>query len=187
MPAPSTGLFNVGRTGRTAEPSPAADLGCFKAGGAFSRRMRALFPLDGGEASFQALDKGLTLLRGLPKLEVTLFNVMQEGFEEPTDPEFVQETFEADEQDEVFPSEASSQRVLARALGIAKEHGIAAKAKGEMGRPHEEILQEAQHHDLLVMHAPSPSGLRDALRGSGLEKLMRHAPCSVLLVRPGTA
>jgi nucleotide-binding universal stress UspA family protein len=147
--------------------------------------MRVLFPLDGSEVSYQALERGLAMLRGAPGLEVTLFNVMQEGFETAGDPQLVEETFEADEEDEIFPSEASSQRVLAKALAIAQKLGIAAKAKGEMGKPHEEILREAAHHDLLVMHALGPGGLRGKLAGGGTEHLARHAPCSVLLVRAG--
>lgn len=148
--------------------------------------MRALFPLDGSEASYQALDRGLALLKGTPRLDVTVFNVMQEGFESAGDPELIEETFEADEQDEVFPSEASSQRVLAKAIELARKHGIAVKAKGEIGRPVEEILKEAAFHDVLVMHALGPSSLRDAVKGSKSEHLVRHAPCSVLLVHPGS-
>ena len=147
--------------------------------------MRALFPLDGSEASFHALERGLALLKGTPRLEVTVFNVMQEGFEAAGDPELIEETFEADEGDEVFPTEASSQRVLAKALEVARKHGLAVKAKGEVGRPVEEILKEAAHHDVLVMHALGPSNLRDTIKGSTLEHLARHAPCSVLLVHPG--
>jgi nucleotide-binding universal stress UspA family protein len=149
--------------------------------------MRALVPLDGSEASYQALDRALALLKGLPALEVTLFNVMQEGFESAGDPDYVEETFEKDEEDEVFPTEASSQRVLARGLEVARKHGIAAKAKGEVGRPMDEILREAAHHDVMVVHALGRSNLRDALKGSTAEQLVRKAPCSVLLVQPGEA
>lgn len=146
--------------------------------------MRALFPLDGSDAGFLALERGLELLRGSPRLEVTLFNVRQEGFERTADPQYVAETFEADEADEVFPSEASSQRVLARGLDIARRIGVPAKAKGELGKYEEEILKEAAYHDVLVMHALGPSSLRDTLKGSAAEHLVRTAPCSVLLVRP---
>lgn len=146
--------------------------------------MRVLIPLDGSEASFAALDRGLALLKGTPRLEVTLFNVMQEGFDQTADPEYVEETFEKDEADEVFPSEASQQRVLARGLDVAKRHGVAVKAKGEIGKPVEEILREAAHHDVLLMHALGASSVKDTLKGSHSEHLVRHAPCSVLLV-PG--
>lgn len=146
--------------------------------------MRVLVPLDGSEASFAALDRGLALLKGTPRLEVTVFNVMQEGFDQAADPQLVAETFEADDADEVFPSEASQQRVLARALDIARRHAITVKAKGEIGKPVEEILREAAHHDVLVMHALGASSVRDTLKGSHSEHLVRHAPCSVLLVHP---
>lgn len=147
--------------------------------------MRVLVPLDGSEASFEALERGLLLLKGTPGLDVTVFNVMQEGFESAGDPELIEETFEADEDDEVFPSEASSQRVLAKAIAVARKHGLAVKAKGEIGRPVEEILREAAYHDLLLLHALGPSDLKDKLKGSHTEHIARHAPCSVLLVRTG--
>lgn len=147
--------------------------------------MRVLVPLDGSEPSFAALDRGLALLKGTPKLQVMVFNVMQEGFEAAGDPQLIEETFEKDATGEVFPSEASSQRVLARGIEVAKRHGLQVTAKGETGRFLDEILREAAHHDVLLLHAMSGSNLRDALKGSHTEHLVRHAPCSVLLVKTG--
>ncbi|HEV8360220.1 MAG TPA: universal stress protein [Candidatus Thermoplasmatota archaeon] len=141
--------------------------------------MRALVPLDGTALGYATLEHGLAMLRAVPKLEVTLLAVMQEGFEATADPAYVAETFEADEEDEVLPSEASSQRVLARGLDIARKQGLAARAKGEIGRPHEEILKEAAHHDVLVVPALPAS----SLKGRGTASLARQAPCHVLLVR----
>ena len=149
--------------------------------------MRVLVPLDGSEASFTALDRGLALLKGTPRLEVTVFNVMQEGFDQSADPEYVREAFEAEQGGEVIPTEASQQRVLARGLDIAKRHGLPVTAKGEIGKPVEEVLREAAHHDVLLMHALGPSSVKDTLKGSRSEHLVRHAPCSVLLVGPAKA
>jgi len=144
--------------------------------------MRVLVPVDGSKATEVAVDRGLAMLAGLPGVKVTFLNVRQEGFQEPADAQYVAETFEADEDDEVFPSEASSGRALDRCIAIAKRHRVAAEPKVVVGRYRDVILEESAGFDLLLMHALGASNLRDALRGSGTEHLARHAPCAVLLV-----
>ena len=58
-----------------------------------------------------------------------------------------------------------------------------AQASGEAAR---EILEMAQHQgiDLIVMSTHGRSGFQRWLFGSVAEKVMRHAPCPVLAIRP---
>ena len=144
--------------------------------------MRVLFPVDGRARTEAALDRGLGMLRSVPGLRVTLLNVMQAGFDKAGDPAYVEETFGADEEDQIFPTEESARRALDRAAAIARKHRVAAEPVVAEGNYVQAILEAAKGHDLLMMHALGPSSLRDSLRGSHAEDIARKAPCAVMLV-----
>lgn len=145
--------------------------------------MKILFPTDGSTATEEAFDRLLALLDGMHKaVEITILNVLQEGFE-GADPEYVEETYERDERDEVFPSQAAGNRAIGRCLTIAENHGVAAEVEMGEGNYRELILEKAKGYDLLAMHELRKSNFKDLLKGSGTEKLARKAPCHVLLVQ----
>ena len=144
---------------------------------------RVLVPLDGSERSFGALERALDLLRALPGLEVTLLNVMQEGFESA--PEHVVEETDRDEKDELFPTEASSRRMLQRGAELCAKRGLAARLAVVRGKVADEIVRASGDHDVVVMHGLDRSGLREKLRFSQTERIARNARCSVLLVQDG--
>jgi len=57
------------------------------------------------------------------------------------------------------------------------------------GVPHEEIVRRARELDcdLIVMGTHGRSGLKHAIVGSVAEKVVRHAPCTVMVVKGTTA
>lgn len=142
--------------------------------------MKVLVPLDGSERSFVAMEKALAMLKPA-KPTVTLLCVQEEGLEHSS--EDVVQVFDQDEDDEVFPNEASAERMLAVAAERAKEAaGLKVSTRTVAGGVRKAILAEAEGHDLLVMHRLDPSGLKDKLRASATEALARKSRCSVLLV-----
>jgi nucleotide-binding universal stress UspA family protein len=52
------------------------------------------------------------------------------------------------------------------------------------GRPWERIVELAEPEDLIVMGTHGRTGITRLLLGSVAEKVVRHAPCSVLVARP---
>lgn len=146
--------------------------------------MRALAPLDGSEASYEALERGLELLRGVPGVEVTLLHVRAAGSDLALDPALLAEPSGVGMAPLVVMTEASSRDVLARGLDIAQAREVPARAKSLVGRVHAEILKEAAAHDLLLMHHLGPSRLSDLVLGHDAERLAREAPCPVLLLGP---
>jgi nucleotide-binding universal stress UspA family protein len=63
--------------------------------------------------------------------------------------------------------------------------GINCTVHVRLGIPYEEILDEAEktNPDLLVIGRKGTSGLARFLLGSTTERVVRHAPCSVLVAR----
>jgi nucleotide-binding universal stress UspA family protein len=57
------------------------------------------------------------------------------------------------------------------------------------GSPHAEILKQARQggYDLIVLASHGRSGLGHAILGSVAEKVLRQAPCPVLIVKPSEA
>lgn len=58
-----------------------------------------------------------------------------------------------------------------------------------LGRAYDEIVNAAREikADLIVLPTHGYSGLKHMLIGSTAEKVVRHAPCAVLVVRPNAA
>jgi nucleotide-binding universal stress UspA family protein len=79
--------------------------------------------------------------------------------------------------------DAAKQR-MRRVLERLKAQGIFAKSKIVYGRPEEEILRRAEttNADLIAIGTRGYSGLNRFLLGSVAQRVLRHAPCSVLVV-----
>lgn len=142
-----------------------------------SKPVRILFPLDGSEPAYQAMEKALRVIPHNTAVETTVLVVLQDFKGAPAD---LVRMFEEDHDDEVFPTEDSAREVfreMRRRVGT-----LAADATFRLahGKAHREILAAARDHDLLVMHATTRGGLLS--RGS--HRLARRSPCDVLLIRP---
>jgi len=94
--------------------------------------------------------------------------------------------------DAMIPGEAiqtmadDAERTLADWEASVKAAGIkTVKSTMVTGAPWNEIMQlvEATHADLVVMGTHGRTGLKHALIGSVAERVVRHAPCAVLVMR----
>ena len=63
---------------------------------------------------------------------------------------------------------------------------VEVQTKVELGRPDVNIVEEAKREgiDLIVISTHGRTGLSHVLVGSVTEKVVRHAPCPVLSIRP---
>ena len=77
---------------------------------------------------------------------------------------------------------------LAAARDRARAAGVAADASVRGGHPAREILAVADelHADLVVLGTHGRGGVEHLLLGSVAEKVMRKAPCPVMVVPPGS-
>ena len=64
-----------------------------------------------------------------------------------------------------------------------KKMGITIVAKIVHGTPYEEIIKFSKKNDLIVMGNKGKTGLEKILIGGVAEKVIRHAPCDVLIVK----
>ena len=66
---------------------------------------------------------------------------------------------------------------------VLNQLGIHARVKVKIGRPSEEIIQEAGDHDIVVMGASGSSAVRRFFLGSVPLKVIEYGESPVLLIR----
>lgn len=81
--------------------------------------------------------------------------------------------------------EVEAVKVRKAAEAATAEHGIEVVADFRSGRPWREIVNGARElrADLLVLGSHGRGALERVLMGSVTEKVIRHAPCTVVVVR----
>ena len=144
---------------------------------------RFLVPVDFSAYAHQALEYAIGLARK-PGARVTLLHVMQSppwGGESAGTVPYAYSQFIQHLEAEVVHR---MQTYLARVTGSGLEGDLAVG----YGVPFQEILETAKKHqvDLIVMGTHGRTGLQHVLVGSVAEKVVRLAPCPVLVVRPST-
>lgn len=73
--------------------------------------------------------------------------------------------------------------VLNEVAKMGKRNGVRVIKKIVEGIPSEEIIKFANKNDLIVMGSRGRSTIERILIGSVSEKVLHHAPCSVMIVR----
>lgn len=137
-----------------------------------------LVPVDLAEPEFSqpALEAAITLARTTGG-NVRLLNVMQHL------PAMMVEYLPADFDTTQQKDAATALAKMAAGLGL---HAANVSAVVRVGPVHHELLEEAKecNADLIVMGSHDP-GLRTYFLGSHAAQVVRHAHCSVLVVRNG--
>jgi len=135
-----------------------------------------LVAIDGSEASRRALQAALELARALG---ATLHAI---GVEErlPYYAATLGEVQEAKAQANAF-----FQEVMASAQLLAAEYGLALTTEVRAGNAAQQIIEAARlgGFDLIVLGARGHGFLQHFLLGSTTDRVVDHAPCSVLVVR----
>ncbi len=81
--------------------------------------------------------------------------------------------------------EKKGHELLQAAAGVFKEKGIKHQVLLKVGVPAEELVEVASREkaDIILLGSRGLSGVDRFLLGSTSERVVRHAPCSVLVVR----
>lgn len=152
---------------------------------------RVLVPLDGSEHSFRALEVAIEIAKKFGS-KITILYVSSTSFIPPISPEtpFVASIPMVNPSDLLRLREAEerfAEGVLSRAERMAREGGVEVESLRREGHVVQEIVRTAREggHELIVMGTKGISGIKELLLGSVAEGVVRHAPCSVLVVRSG--
>lgn len=146
--------------------------------------VKALFPLDGSDATYSAVEGGIKILKDHKDSQATFLVVVSKHLREM--PEEAVEHLKYDDEDELIIRDDEAQAVLKRAVEIAKLQQFA-RVNGKViaGKVYDAILEEAKSHSVLVMHRLSRDERKEKIRGGITEKLCRNVPCDVWLIQTG--
>ena len=140
-----------------------------------------ILPLDGSELSESAVPYAVEMAR-LMNAQLILLRVLEE----------MRPVFDTACRDMVLIDDANprlelqSPEFLAPVIARIEHEGIEPRAVVRLGDPGDDILAETGLHPrpLLVMTSHGRGGLGRVLMGSVATRVLRHAPCPVLVVRP---
>jgi len=137
---------------------------------------RMLVAVDGSEYSLAAVKAAAKLAAERGIKSVTLINVI------PVAVSTVGVTVTA-----APPEDIEAWEVFDKPKALLKAVGVEAKLLLREGDPADEIVNAAKEggYDLIVVGHRGLSPVKAFLLGSVSDRIVRHAPCSVLVVRPG--
>jgi nucleotide-binding universal stress UspA family protein len=140
---------------------------------------RILVPVDFSQLSRAALDQALQIASQFGA-SVTLFHAV-EPIIQPVEFAIV-----PSEMEEVNMIQMQNARKQLEAIAAEKKtEQLARNVQVKLGKPWHAIVDEAARikADLIVISTHGRTGLKHALMGSTAERVVQHAPCSVLVVR----
>ena len=138
---------------------------------------KILVPVDFSEHSQKALRYALAFALQFDA-EVTLVHIVEQMVY-PGDwmyPPLAVTDFAAEKREQML----DQLRALDAGSGVKTDHVV------RLGRAWQEVIEIAreQKADMIILATHGYTGLKHALLGSVAEKIVRHAPCPVLSVRP---
>lgn len=134
---------------------------------------RILIPTDGSERVKTAVHKGVGLAQLVHGSVTALYVVDEQTFAH------LDYQWEAISELLKKQGEEALRYVSERAAGVR----VPVRTEVANGHPADEIVKAASRHDLIVMGTLGRTGLDHLLMGSVAEKVIRHAPCPVMVVR----
>lgn len=138
---------------------------------------KVLVAYDGSAGATAALERGLDLVRdGNRKLWLVSVQSVSQDFAPPR----------GEEERAVDRSLSQVSRIQAVAEQAANRAGVELHTESLVGNVAKSIVEYAGvgEFDLLVIGQSGHSGVWGTFLGTTADKVVRHAPCSVLLVRP---
>jgi universal stress protein A len=145
-----------------------------------TRFERVLVPVDFSDTSRKALEAALPFARQFGA-SLTLLHVI-EPVVYPVD--YLVVPPEMEDATIALGREAKN-RLAAMKVDASQANGVEIDSITRTGRPYQEIIEAAKslRADLIVIGTHGYTGLKKIYLGSTAERVMRHAPCPVLVVR----
>lgn len=143
--------------------------------------LRLLVALDFSDCSREALRAALIIAERTAPMEMVVLTVL-----EPLDEEEAQSEGALREVEQTIQALHEMVQTELAARGGTMPAGANVQYTTARGNPAEQIIQQARayHVDVIVMGTHGRTGLDRLIAGSVAEKVVRHAPCSVLTVKP---
>ncbi len=138
---------------------------------------KILIATDGSEPSKEAENHGLMLAKKLSSSVTTLY------VEEINVPTAIVGDYLFLVEEQIEEIEKAGKKIVDDVVRKGEKMGVTVTPLLVKGHPAHEIIEHAKDYDIVVMGTIGRSGLSYLLTGSVAEKVVRHAPVPVLVVR----
>lgn len=130
---------------------------------------RVILPTDGSELAMQGVKEGMKLARSLdiPVTAVHVINVGEISFSENMEESI----------------RKSAEKILQDVEHLAEEMGVKVESKILKGTPYKKISEQSQKDDVIYISSHGSSGFRELFMGSTTQRLLKHADCTVSVVK----
>ena len=136
---------------------------------------RVLIATDGSDYNKEAVMKGLSLAKLLDAKVTALFVVNQTAFASVPPDSLITNIYS------LLNEEGEAAVEYVRKQGA--EMGLDVQTKVVSGIPSHAIVEEGSDQDIIVIGNLGRTGLSKLLLGNVAEKVVRHAPCPVFVIR----
>ncbi len=130
---------------------------------------KIIVPTDGSEFAMKGLKEGLELARRL-KVPVTAIHVIDIG-----------DIGVAVDFTSHF--ERAAEKIMKDVGELADEMGVELEKEISKGAPYKKITEYAGESDIIYMSSHGHSGFRDLFLGSTTDRVLKHADCTVAVVK----
>jgi len=139
----------------------------------FKEPGRIILPIDGSDQSKKAAIKGFSIAKSRNINVYAIHIIHQTHF--LVSPELLSPI------EKMMKENAN--KYLNEIEQIGEKVGLTVEKKIIRGTPYEEIIKFAKKEDLIVMGNKGKTDIERILIGSVAEKVIRHAPCDILIVK----
>ncbi len=146
--------------------------------------MKILIATDGSEFSMEAARKMTSMVKAADVTEIMVLYVVEPIA--PTAPFGVSDSYYVEAQNAIRAAGESDVKSMKEVLSEAfKPHDVRIQTKVVNGRPKQAIVEEAAEwkSDLIVAGSHGRGFWGRAFLGSVSSAIVKHAPCSVLVIR----
>lgn len=137
---------------------------------------RVIVPTDGSEIGEEGAREGLELASELDIPAVSLYILDISRYDEVVNEDNKKRVRE--------DSKNIGERALRRIRKMAHELDVDIETKLLLGEPYDRITKEADEGDIIYMSSHGASGFSEMFFGSTTERVMKHANCTVAVVKP---
>ncbi len=136
---------------------------------------RVILPTDGSETAEIGIEEGLSLAKNLdiPALciYVTDFSTLKD---------LKEKNYKKDVRRDM---EKIGERALKSVRKRAHEMGVDIETRNLIGKPYQKITETAGENDIIYISSHGASGFSELIFGSTTEKVLKHAECTVSVVK----
>jgi nucleotide-binding universal stress UspA family protein len=138
---------------------------------------KILLPTDGSENAQRAVKRGIELAKAVGASVTAVYVIDTSSFVS------LPETFVWENVRDLMEEEGK--KSLDHAKKVAQKHSVKAKTLIKEGSPSKEIINTAEEEksDLIILGTAGRTGLDKFFLGSISEKVLRSAPCAVMVIK----